>query len=69
MKSVDAKKPVAGRVRVFYVRSGHDLANLKNEALQASSSARAQPVADVRAAYGFMPLSMRRDAVIHWPAL
>lgn len=44
------------------------LAQLKAQALGASASARNAPVADVRDAFGFMPVGIQ-GVVIRWPTL
>ncbi len=68
MKPHVAERKQASRVRVVYARSGRELEDIKRKALMASASARPQAVSDVREAFGFMPVNLKK-AVIHWPAL
>ncbi len=65
MKQVAAAKPIAFRGQVRQYRS---LDQAKAAALRVSISSKRAHVSDVRAAFGFVPVSVK-GAVIHWPAL
>ncbi|MDP3346579.1 MAG: hypothetical protein Q8S96_19290 [Hydrogenophaga sp.] len=65
MKQVAAAKRIAFRGQVRQYRS---LDQAKAAALRVSISSKRAHVSDVRAAFGFVPVSVK-GAVIHWPAL